>query len=57
LLSSRQQTLLYQGDHQALLAALNKASTPTPALLEALQLHQDLVVRSCLRRDGLQAFA
>lgn len=46
LLSSRQQTLLHQGDHQALLAALDKASTPTPALLEAWQLHQNQVVRS-----------
>jgi uncharacterized protein (DUF1778 family) len=27
LLSSRQQTFLHQGDHQALLAALDKAST------------------------------
>ena len=51
LLSSRQQTLLHQGDHQALLAALDKASTPTPALLEAWQLHQDQVVRS---RSGAQ---
>ena len=46
LLSSRQQTLLHQGDHQALLAALDKASTPTPALLEAWQLHQNQVLRS-----------
>ena len=46
LLSSRQQTLLHQGDHQALLAALDKASTPTPALLEAWLLHQNQVVRS-----------
>jgi uncharacterized protein (DUF1778 family) len=46
LLSSRQQTLLHQGDHQALLAALDKASTPTPALLETWQLNQNQVVRS-----------
>ena len=46
LLSSRQQTLLHQGDHQALLGAVDKASTPIPALLEAWQLHQNLVVRS-----------
>jgi uncharacterized protein (DUF1778 family) len=46
LLSSRQQTLLHHGDHQALLAALDKASTPTPALLEAWQLHQNQVLRS-----------
>jgi uncharacterized protein (DUF1778 family) len=46
LLSSRQQTFLHQGDHQVLLAALDNASTPTPALLEAWQLHQDQVVRS-----------
>ena len=46
LLSSRQQTLLHQGDHQTLLAALDKASTPTPALLEAWRLHQNQVVHS-----------
>lgn len=46
LLSSRQQTLLHQGDHQALLAALDEASTPTPALLDAWRLHQDQVVRT-----------
>ena len=46
LLSSSQKTLLHQGDHQALLAALDKASTPTPALLEAWQLHQNQVLRS-----------
>ena len=46
LLSGRQQTLLSQGDHQALLAALDEETTPTPALLEAWQLHQDQVVRS-----------
>jgi len=46
LLSGRQQTLLSQGDHQALLAALDEESTSTPALLEAWQLHQDQVVRS-----------
>jgi uncharacterized protein (DUF1778 family) len=46
LLSSKQQTLLHQTDHQALLAALDEESTPTPALLEAWQLHQHQVVRS-----------
>ena len=46
LLSGRQQTLLSQGDHQALLAALDEETTPTPALLEAWQLHHDQVVRS-----------
>jgi uncharacterized protein (DUF1778 family) len=46
LLSSRQQTLLHQTDHQALLAALDEESTPTPALLEVWQLHQNQVVRS-----------
>jgi len=46
LLRGRQQTLLSQGDHQALLAALDEETTPTPALLEAWQLHQDQVVRS-----------
>jgi uncharacterized protein (DUF1778 family) len=46
LLSGRQQTLLSQGDHQALLAALDEETAPTPALLEAWQLHQDQVVRS-----------
>ena len=46
LLSSRQQTLLQQADHQDLLAALDEASTPTPALVEAWQLHQNQVVRS-----------
>ena len=46
LLSGRQQTLLSQGDHQALLAALDDETTPTPALLEAWQLHQDQVVHS-----------
>ena len=46
MLSGRQQTLLSQGDHQALLAALDEETTPTPALLEAWQLHQDQVVRS-----------
>ena len=30
-----------EGDHQALLSALDEASTPTPALLEAWQLHQN----------------
>ena len=35
-----------QGDHQALLAALDEETTPTPALLEAWQLHQNQVVRS-----------
>jgi uncharacterized protein (DUF1778 family) len=46
LLSGRQQTLLSQGDHQALLSALDEETTPTPSLLEAWQLHQDQVVRS-----------
>ena len=46
LLSSRQQTLLNQGNHQALLTALDEETTPTPALLEAWQLHQDQVVPS-----------
>jgi len=45
LLSGRQQTLLNQGDHQALLAALDEETTPTSALLEVWQLHQDQVVR------------
>jgi uncharacterized protein (DUF1778 family) len=35
LLSGRQQTLLSQGDHQALLAALDEETTPTPALVGA----------------------
>jgi hypothetical protein len=42
----RQQTLLSQVDHQALLAALDAETTPTPSLLEAWQLHQGQVVRS-----------
>jgi uncharacterized protein (DUF1778 family) len=46
LLSGRQQTLLSQGDHQVLLAALDEETTPTPALLEAWQLHQEQAVRS-----------
>jgi uncharacterized protein (DUF1778 family) len=46
LLSGRQQTLLSQGDHQVLLAALDEEATPTSALLEAWQLHQEQVVRS-----------
>ncbi len=46
LLSGRQQTLLSQGDHQALLSALDEETTPTPSLLEAWQLHQVPVVRS-----------
>lgn len=46
LLSGRQQTLLSQVDHQALLAALDEETTPTPSLLQAWQLHQDQVVRS-----------
>ena len=46
LLSGRQQTLLSQGDHQVLLAALDEEATPTPALVEAWQLHQEQVVRS-----------
>ena len=46
LLSGRQQTLLSQADHQALLAALDEETAPTPALLEAWRLHQDQVVRS-----------
>ena len=46
LLSGKQQTLLSQGDHQALLAALDEETTPTPALLEAWQLHQEQVVCS-----------
>ena len=46
LLSGRQQTLLSQGDHQVLLAALDEKTTPTPALLEAWQLHQEQAVRS-----------
>jgi uncharacterized protein (DUF1778 family) len=45
LLSGRQQTLLSQGDHQALLAALDEETAPTPALLEAWRLHHDQVVR------------
>jgi uncharacterized protein (DUF1778 family) len=53
LLSGRQQTLLSQSDHQALLAALDEETTSTPALLEAWQLHQDQVVLShlCNRAD------
>jgi len=46
LLSSREQTLLHQADHQALLAALDEASAPTPAMQDAWQLHQQQVVRS-----------
>jgi uncharacterized protein (DUF1778 family) len=46
LLSVRQQTQLNQGDHQALLAALDEETSTTPALLEAWQLHQEQVVRS-----------
>ena len=46
LLSGRQQTLLSQGDHQALLAALDEETTPTPALVGAWQLHLEQVVRS-----------
>jgi hypothetical protein len=46
LLSGKQQTLVSQGDHQALLAALDEETTPTPALREVRQLHQDQVVRS-----------
>ena len=46
LLSGRQQTLLSQGDLKALLAALDEETMPTPALLEAWQLHQDQVVRT-----------
>lgn len=46
LLSSKQQTMLNKADHQALLAALDEESMPTPALLEAWQLHQDQVVQS-----------
>ena len=46
LLSSKQQTLLNQADHQALIAALDAESSPTSALLEAWQLHQDQVERS-----------
>ena len=45
-LSGKQQTLLSQGDHQALHAALGEETRPTPALLEAWQLHQEQVVRS-----------
>jgi uncharacterized protein (DUF1778 family) len=45
LLSNRQQTLLHQGDHQALFAALDEASSPPPALLDAWRLHRDQVVR------------
>ena len=45
LLNARHQTLLRQGDHEALLAALDEQTKPTPALLEAWQLHQDQVVR------------
>jgi uncharacterized protein (DUF1778 family) len=46
LLTGRQQTLLSQADHQALLAALDDETAPTPALLEAWRLHQDHVLRS-----------
>jgi len=46
LLMSRKQTVLNQSDHQALLAALEEPSAPTPALLEAWQLHQDQGVSS-----------
>ena len=46
LLSSKQQTLLNQADHQALIAALDAETTPTPALMEAWQLHQNQVLRS-----------
>ena len=46
LLSGRQQTLLSQGDHQALLAALDDETAPTPSLLEAWRLHQEQVVRA-----------
>jgi uncharacterized protein (DUF1778 family) len=46
LLTGRQQTLISKADHQALLAALDEETAPTPALLDASQLHQDQVVRS-----------
>ena len=46
LLSAREQSLLYQADHQALLAALDEASAPTPAMQDAWRLHQQQVVRS-----------
>ncbi len=46
LLTGRQQTLLSQADHQALLVALDDETAPTPALLEAWRQHQDHVVRS-----------
>lgn len=45
LLSSKQQTLLSCGEHQQLLAALDEHQEPTPALVEALRLHQQQVVR------------
>ncbi|MCP9809698.1 DUF1778 domain-containing protein [Cyanobium sp. HWJ4-Hawea] len=45
LLSSKQQTLLNQIDHQALLSALDEETTPTNALLEAWRLHENQVVR------------
>lgn len=46
LLNSKQQTLLNQADHQALLVALDDEARPTPAMLEAWQLHQNQVLRS-----------
>ena len=46
LLQDRQQTLLNQSEHQALLAALDAECEPSPALREAWQLHHDQVVRS-----------
>ncbi len=45
LLSSKQQTLLNQTDHQALLAALDEETAPSPALLEAWRLHQNQIER------------
>ena len=46
LLRNKQQTLLNQADHQALITALEAESTPTPALLGAWQLHEHQTVRS-----------
>ncbi len=46
MLCSKQQTLLHQAEHQALIAALDEDISSTPALEQAWQLHQQQVMRA-----------
>ncbi len=46
LLQNRQQTLMREGDHQALIEALDQQAAPSAELLNAWQQHQEQVVSS-----------